>query len=749
VDGAAGHLRYDPATGATTDLTQLSYLAGDLHAGDAPAISALAYTDSYASALGTRLVGIDTTADALVEVTDEPLGLVRTIGATGVDAGAVAGFDIAGVSTAEQGFALLAAPGATRSRLYRIDLATGAAASRGEVGTARRYGGLALLGPERGGIQSSSDAWTAPDPEDEEQMLAIDRFSVCPADAPYRRLTLQAALTSAEDFLRDRAGQDALDAFAASPEYDDALQSVGVAAFAVTKGEPGAALAALLRAHELKPGDATILLNAAGVAASVGLGSEALAMIQAAETMAAPARSPMGLDWTGRVQLAYAHAYTSLSQWDNAGKAAQAGRAHETDLTSEASGVLAAVELCRDDDTSKAAEYRVRAHLRNTPQSPLDETRGQVMHLRNIPLPALPENAAGDVDFYWGFVGRLGGESVTNAQRNQQLFGKLDKPADPAVKRRRDGLLARTSKVSNSSVPSALLQQSSKSIDDAMAEHQKLFGPQGRYIEFLEKAADACSGSEDDMCFTNEMRSRCVPATRLAHSAWLDEVTEAIHAEERRIEVISRRMSGIAANFADADHVNFVLNQIEGHEISAASGIVHEAHFWTVSVRGFADHCVEPVEPSSASEPDAPHAAGNPCPPAVKALAWKAKLHAGTTAGGSPYEVGVKINCEEIEAEGSVNPLPFIHAFGSINYSAKSGETTLVIGGKAKAGGTIVEGDFQSGIYIKVDSKGDFQDVGWRIGPTIAATSSLVEYSANDTEDLSFVEGVKYMTTDL
>jgi hypothetical protein len=51
-------------------------------------------------------------------------------------------------------------------------------------------------------------------------------------------------------------------------------------------------------------------------------------------------------------------------------------------------------------------------------------------------------------------------------------------------------------------------------------------------------------------------------------------------------------------------------------------------------------------------------------------------------------------------------------------------------------------------VYVKVDSTGHFTDVGWRIGPTVTAGTSLVEYAPSDTMDLSFVEGVKFLMSD-
>jgi hypothetical protein len=370
------------------------------------------------------------------------------------------------------------------------------------------------------------------------------------------------------------------------------------------------------------------------------------------------------------------------------------------------------------------------------------------MAMRNIPLPALPANAAADASFYEGFLQKLSGETLANSGRAQQLLALLDKDADPAVKRRRDGLMARAMEVSTAPEPEALFERAADAIDAAQAVHEDMFGTQGRINGFTEAASEACQGVPgSDTCFTNEMRSRCRPAMNTAHSAWLDHVTEAYRAEQQRIELISRRMSAIGANFADPDHLQYVLASIEGDEIAAANMVVQQAASWTIALRGVADYCVESPQPTSQPAPDKPQATGYNCPPELKALAVKAELAAGVTEAGDSYALGIKVNCEEVETEGSITTLPFINAFGSVNYSAKSGETTLAIGGKFAMGGTPVQGDFQSGVYVKLGSKGQVSDVGWRIGPTIAAGTSLAEYSAGDTMDLSFVEGVKYLSS--
>ncbi|WP_114578341.1 DUF4394 domain-containing protein [Saliphagus sp. LR7] len=108
------------------------YMDGDDNAGKAPQLSAAGYTNSVPDPSSTMLYDIDSNLDVLVQQdaapdSDTTSGLT-TIGALGIDANAVNGFDISGTDGAA--YALIAVEGDTR--LYRIDLEVGSATPVGE-----------------------------------------------------------------------------------------------------------------------------------------------------------------------------------------------------------------------------------------------------------------------------------------------------------------------------------------------------------------------------------------------------------------------------------------------------------------------------------------------------------------------------------------------------------------------------------------------------------------------------------------
>lgn len=132
----------------------------------ATAVTGAAYTNSIAGAGSTALYGIDSGADTLVRIGNDPAngvmgdpgnpnsGVATTIGSLGIgDVGSTDAFLIDNRSNS----LLLAtgATGATASTFYTVDIATGAATSAGTVGGGA---GTAAVDPLIGMVQSAGNA---------------------------------------------------------------------------------------------------------------------------------------------------------------------------------------------------------------------------------------------------------------------------------------------------------------------------------------------------------------------------------------------------------------------------------------------------------------------------------------------------------------------------------------------------------------------------------------------------------------
>ncbi|WP_406698906.1 DUF4394 domain-containing protein [Singulisphaera sp. Ch08] len=119
------NLRVNVATGAATADGTLSYLAGDSSAGQDPNVVGSAYSNNLSSASATTLYQIDSHLDILAIQSPPNDGTLTTVGALGVDASAVAGFDIQTVGGQNVGYTTLVVDNTTG--LYQINLSTGAA----------------------------------------------------------------------------------------------------------------------------------------------------------------------------------------------------------------------------------------------------------------------------------------------------------------------------------------------------------------------------------------------------------------------------------------------------------------------------------------------------------------------------------------------------------------------------------------------------------------------------------------------
>ena len=122
--------RINVDTGAVTVDGDLAFAAGDVNEGANPRVTAAAYTNAIADPTTTQLYDIDADLDVLVLQNPPNDGTLMTIGSLGFDINSFAGFDI--VTSTEgnnAGFAV------ADSKLYSINLETGAATELGNIGS--------------------------------------------------------------------------------------------------------------------------------------------------------------------------------------------------------------------------------------------------------------------------------------------------------------------------------------------------------------------------------------------------------------------------------------------------------------------------------------------------------------------------------------------------------------------------------------------------------------------------------------
>ena len=133
------NLRVNVATGVTIVDGTITFGGGN------PNIVSSAYTNNVAGALSTTLYAIDTVTDQLYVSTSPNAGTYVAVGALGFDATALSGFDITTIGGVDFAYAALLSANSSGSKLYSINLATGAATAIGTIGGGDFADGLAIV----------------------------------------------------------------------------------------------------------------------------------------------------------------------------------------------------------------------------------------------------------------------------------------------------------------------------------------------------------------------------------------------------------------------------------------------------------------------------------------------------------------------------------------------------------------------------------------------------------------------------
>ncbi len=145
VSDANQNLTINPLTAAVTINTSLNYVDGTT---TDPGVACIMYNNNDNDpATATTLYDIDTTLDMLVTQTPPASGQLTTVGSLGVNTigSQVVGCDIATVGGANLAYAAMQTPDDDRSKLYSVNLITGAATFIGKIGGPEPLMSLTIL----------------------------------------------------------------------------------------------------------------------------------------------------------------------------------------------------------------------------------------------------------------------------------------------------------------------------------------------------------------------------------------------------------------------------------------------------------------------------------------------------------------------------------------------------------------------------------------------------------------------------
>lgn len=597
-------------------------------------------------------------------------------------------------------------------------------------------------------LESFADTFPWPDDEDD----AVDWMSIfCTSSYPVKPMTLPAALAGVRKHLADTAGADALDRVDASGLADTPVEAQQLAATAVLKESPGLAMAALLRAHELRPADAGTLVNAAALATSIGLPNEAIAFLDAAAVRPF-ARPALGISQQAIAMVVRGQALLMTGRNADAARMFSAAKAREP-MLSEADAGLANVKACSGDKAA-AARY-VRASRQRSqepdptpptgpedrPDPAVDLSQGVSSPLRQLPIAATPAQGVAMNDVYQQVQQQVGGEVVAHVHEEsalQQHLRDTDDARTDAEKDRRDSFLMLVYRTHLDPDLQAAWQHIEDEVDGLTEQREGFFGggtgeAPYTYGGLADDAWAACDGSPDPNCWIKTMNSTCRPALTTAHQEWRSRLQDLRSSLTSYFATWSKRASAAASNLIDEEANRLALLTIEEQETDLYAIVAQSARAWTHLENLYEKECVTPLDTEALDAPAATGAESNgACPAPLKAMSFV--LAAGPTS--------LKVNCEQVQQEFSTEVLPLVSAFVEVTYDFRAGSLTVVAGSKGGGKvGDVVEAGFKSGIYLTMDTKtGGLKDVGWRVGPSASVGHGPVEVGVyNDEMDLSFI----------
>lgn len=602
---------------------------------------------------------------------------------------------------------------------------------------------------------------TAPWPDEDEESWDLELVqSFCTKTVAYRAMSLTEAVSSTRRFLERAAGADAMRMLDTSGEADDPVAAQELAGVAVVKGVPGLALAAMLRAHELEPTNAGHLINAAGLAVSVGLPNQALAMLDASVS-GELRRGAMGISQQAISLVVRGEALLMTGRLDAAEAMFEAAQTAEP-MLSESEAGLAHVEACRGNDGAALEHMREgRQRSQGEPDVPgarsgtgrpvpaLDYDNGVATPLRQLPLAGTPAQLLKMRPYYGDIENRLMTELDKQVQEELAIEERIrqgDESRTPAEVRRRDSILGLVAAVSSEVEIMVRSDEAQDQISRVMEVGERFFvndqdGGDPTYTRLMNDAYEACDGSEVVNCFEVEMNRTCRPALTQAHALWANRMTVLQEMLDDLMTRVSTQMSTYASNLSDPDAHRLAILAIERYERDLYAFLGQQADGWSGTVEGVEEQCVDPL-PAEIINPDGPTPGQTkgPCGKAMKAQSWVAAFGAAK----------VKVSCEKVTLTGSWEAMPLLAAFAEVAYDRRTGKTTVFAGskGSGKLGG-IVEGGFKSGIYITSDANGQIVDVGWRVGPSASVNSQAGEFKVyEDLVDISFVPVFTNSTND-
>lgn len=491
------------------------------------------------------------------------------------------------------------------------------------------------------------------------------------------QVALSSAISAAEKLVSGASDGRGAAAFAASREGHDEPDALAAAASALAGGEPSAALAALLRAHELAPSDPVPLVDAAPLLAEAGRGNDALAFLHAATT-AFPSSQPFGIPWPAVVAADQGQALITLGEYGPA-EISLSRAISEAPLLTEADQNMGVALDCQGKTTA-AKPYLLAALTRQQFRS--DEVTPGPENFPPLVDPADLFDMSHPQQLTWPTF-----KTPANVLEGKQMIMAMQDLEQTDLKEQEDMKLpwaAFEAEQARENLATRDRQQAILDAEGTLAAHRPVVSPPegGGTV--------GQNGCPDPTAVFQRFRT-------------YDEAYTS--AMERWESAVYARQTALAADLANPIAHQLAVDQAR---YQALGTMVQITSVWSTGL-GFDGVCCiysQYKDECLGASQVADVQAGNLVTPASKRCSSpsiKLKL----------AFISVTMTCEEVSVEVSPGAWEGVFVGGSHNF--RTGKDTLMIGGKASiaAGGGIGAGG-KIGAYVSFGPDGGLVDAGVR-----------------------------------
>jgi hypothetical protein len=514
-----------------------------------------------------------------------------------------------------------------------------------------------------------------------------------------------------------------LDRGAGSGEHA-VMSAAGAEAIA---GHPMAALAALLRAHQLAPQDPRVLVDAAPLLTDAGHGADALALLGRAGALKADGAKPFGADLKAMIDTNRGYALVALGE---AAKAIGPLRAavSRSPLLREAKVDLAAAEAC-DKQPSKAAIFLAAGGLRSNFQGDLigggpegdpisapssdvfDLSKGRTLKLAEVIDPQTIQQGYAMRQSYPDPEAEYGGVPSWTAEQDrwQQLIQRVNTlesqwsqaatQEDPLMRRRTYDILREAEDMASEPDIAALVTREAASQKDFSDTETAAEGPTGYPV---------CS------------------KIGAATGALLQDTERAQGLAGQAASLTYRRQTGLAANLSNSVAHRLILAIADQDAQGSLMQIIGLDNILINIEATWASDCQRQpagdttLEDGSSDMPDS-----SPCP-----------FH--KLASFKIFDLDFDFECEGFSVEGDIGE-GWVKFFVRAKYDSEKGALTVMAGPKfgvsqLGAGKLTV----RDGVYVTVGKEG-VRDAGLRVEESGTVGAGPVSLSKSDSMDFSIM----------